>query len=173
MARPSSGCRMTPPKRSSRCRVRATPVQAPRSISCPQRRPFPTCQTECQCTKDGRRSCVTGGTARRTSTCIFPSRTGRRNTSMDATAATNPNGTSDATSRRNFSIGECPSSLLNYHPDSHILTLSYGGDEAAFTAAYDVRTIKALLKGVMDARKARGEIETRPSKRSKTAHISS
>ena len=123
LARPSWGCCMTPPKRSSRHRVRAAPVQAARSTSCPQGRSFPTCQMGCHFAKDGRRSCVTGGTARRTSTCIFPSRIGRRPTSMDPTAATNPSGTSDATSLQNFSIGECPSSLLNRHTDSHILTL--------------------------------------------------
>ena len=44
------------------------------------------------------------------------------------------------------------SSLLSRHTDSHIPTLRYGGDEAAFTAAYDVTTITALLKGVKAAR---------------------
>ena len=159
---------MTPPKRSSRWRAQATPVQAAHLISCPQRRSCPTCQTGCQCTKDGRKSSVTGGTARRNSTCISPSRTGRGNTSMGATAPTNPSGTSDATSRRNFSIGECPSSFLSRHSDSHIPTLRYGGDEAAFTAAYDVTTVTALLESVKAARTERGEIESRP-KKSKTA----
>ena len=44
------------------------------------------------------------------------------------------------------------SSLLSRHTDSHIPTLRYGGDEAAFTAAYDVTTVTALLKGVKAAR---------------------
>ena len=52
------------------------------------------------------------------------------------------------------------SSLLSCHTDSHIPTLRYGGDEAAFTVVYDVTTITALLKGVKAARTERGEIES-------------
>ena len=52
----------------------------------------------------------------------------------------------------------CPSSLLSHHSDSHILTLRYGGDETAFTAAYDVTTVMALLEGVKAARTERGAI---------------
>ena len=58
----------------------------------------------------------------------------------------------------------CPSSLLSHHSDSHILTLRYGGDETAFTAAYDVTTVTALLEGIKAARTERGAIGSRLKK---------